>query len=75
MARLSVLIASGEVCCCLRAKQLFYDTDDHDRVDAHHSEEVSGPFWCTLTQSVLGPDGKVADVESCRGDRGCCKMA
>ena len=75
MARLSVLIASGTVCSSLRSKQLFYDTDDHDRVDEHHSAEVSGPFWCTETQSVIGPDGKVADADVCRGGRGCCKTA
>ena len=75
MARLSVLIASGEVCCCLRTKQMFYDTDDHDRAGMHPPGEVSGPFWCTLTQSVIGADGKVADVDDCRGGRSCCKMA
>ena len=75
MARLSTLIPSGEVCCSLRNKQLFYDTDDHDRLDPHHPNEVHGPFWCTLTQSVLGPDGKVADVDSCRNGRTCCKIA
>ena len=75
MARLSVLISSGQVCSSLRSKQLFYDTEDHDRVDAHHTGEVNGPFWCTLTQSLLGPDGKIADVDLCRQGRTCCKTA
>ncbi len=77
MARLNALIAAGEVCCCLRAKTLFYQTEDHDKPDAEQSGEsgAAGPFWCAETQSLLGPDGKVADVENCRAGRECCQTA
>ncbi len=74
MARLDSLIAQGEVCCCLRSKALFYDTPDHDRPEATDAQQA-GPFWCGITQSLIGPDGKIASLDACRGDRGCCSMA
>ncbi len=30
-----------------------------------------GFFWCTHTMNCLGPDGKVATVESCKSGRRC----
>ncbi len=74
MAKLHAMIATGEVCCCLRSKSLYYQTDDHEDRPGEPAVEA-GPFWCAQTQSVLGPDGKVADTESCRSGRGCCQTA
>jgi len=32
----------------------------------------SGLFWCGLTQTCIGPDGKVAEPENCcSAERGC----
>jgi len=73
MALIPKLIAQREVCCCLRAKTMFYDTDDHEHPDSHEAQKA-GPFWCAITQSLIGPDGKIAGFELCRADRGCCRM-
>jgi len=31
----------------------------------------SGIFWCSHTQTCVGPDGSVADPEHCKAGRGC----
>ncbi len=70
MPSLNVLIQNGEVCQCLRAKTLFY------LVEGEESAALpEGPFWCARTQSLLGPDGQIADAESCRPGRTCCETA
>lgn len=68
MASLNELIASGEVCQCLRSKELFYQA-------AAEASEARGPFWCVRTQSLLGPDGKLVDTDSCRPGRSCCETS
>ena len=73
MPRLDVLIEKGEICRCLRAKTMFYRPALEDREAEAAAPE--GPFWCSLTQSLLGPDGQVADAESCRPGRSCCETA
>ncbi len=65
------LIAKGEICRCLRAKTLFYEPPELPDEPAQGRTE--GPFWCAQTQSLLGPDGQIADVESCRPGRACCE--
>lgn len=67
---LRALIQIGEVCHSLRSKKLFYQTEGDESPAANEA-----PFWCTRTQSIVGPDGQVADVESCRPSRGCCETA
>ena len=70
MMRLRVLIERGEVCHCLCAKTMFYES----MVEPSESEPRSaeGPFWCGQTQSLFGPDGEHADMSLCRPGRGCC---
>ena len=70
MPTLNALILRGEACSCLREKKMFYQSEE----DAGASRP-EGPFWCALTQSLLGPDGKVADAVSCRPGRTCCEVA
>jgi len=79
---LKQLIQTGEVCKCLRAKTLFYDTGELevDESNPHHYATYSGlngPFWCVLTQGLQGPDGKIASVDNCqkRSGRSCCETA
>jgi hypothetical protein len=74
-SRLNILIARGEVCHRLSAKTLFYESVVNDPSETVHSAE--GPFWCAVTQSLIGPDGKFADTEACRAGRGrgCCQTA
>jgi hypothetical protein len=66
MRSLQLLIQSGEVCQCMRAKTLYYDKDPND-------DDTGGPFWCALTQLPLGPDNGIVDVDRCRRGRSCCK--
>lgn len=68
MASLNEMISNGEVCQCLRSKVLFYQVEGAEA-------SAEGPFWCVHTQSLIGPDGQIADAESCRPGRGCCETA
>ena len=69
-ASLNMLIRRGEVCKCLRSKKLFYQTEE----DASPAANAA-PFWCQKTQSVLGPDGVVAELGECRPGRKCFETA
>ncbi len=71
MSSLSVMIQNGEICQCLRAKTMFYQTEGESSAADGAGNE--GPFWCAQTQSVIGPDGQVADAEHCRPGRSCCE--
>lgn len=73
MPTLNALIENGEVCHCLRAKTMFYQPAIADA--AAQDTIPEGPFWCAQTQSLLGPDGQVADAEHCRPGRSCCETA
>jgi hypothetical protein len=61
------LILRGEVCHALRSKKLFYQ----DGGEASAAENAA-PFWCARSQSLAGPDGKIAELETCRPGRTCC---
>ena len=54
-------------CRRLRCKEMFVDTG----VAFHPAQSSSGIYWCNHTQNCLGPDGEVADVESCKPGRAC----
>lgn len=66
---LNVLISTGEICRSVRSKKLFYQHDE-DASDARSS----GPFWCSRTQSTVGPDGKLVGIDECRAARPCCQV-
>jgi hypothetical protein len=57
----------GQYCRRLRCKEMFVDTG----VAFHPAHSGSGIYWCNHTQNCLGPDGEVADVESCKPGRAC----
>jgi hypothetical protein len=67
---LNVLISTGGICRSVRSKKLFYQQDE-DASDARHA----GPFWCSRTQSKIGPDGKLVALDDCRPGRSCCQTA
>ncbi len=77
MPPLNVLIETGEVCQCLRAKALFYQSvgETSSELAEASASRPEGPFWCAITQSLIGPDGQFADVENCRAGRSCCETA
>jgi len=70
MSSLNELISSGAVCRCLRSKTLFYQAEGPVPIPQERDE---GPFWCLYTQSLIGPDGKIVELESCRPGRSCCE--
>ena len=80
MPSLTVLIQNGDVCQCLREKKMYYaegvelpaDAQDILRPDDKPSQLPQGPFWCVLTQSLIGPDDGFANVETCKPGRSCC---
>jgi len=67
---LNVLISTGEICRSVRSKKLFYEHDEEGS-DARNA----GPFWCSRTQSAIGPDGKLVGIDECRASRACCQTA
>jgi hypothetical protein len=73
MPTLRVLIEGGQVCNCLREKTMFYEPLVASPAGPFPDQGPKGPFWCALTQSILGPDGAHADAEACRPGRGCCE--
>lgn len=80
MPSLSQLIAQGTVCHCLRAKTMFCEPMVPNTMLATHDEQdvsapPSGPFWCVLTQTVVGPDGGIVEADRCRSGRSCCQTA
>ena len=70
MPSLNFLIETGEVCQFLREKKMFYQTATDPSPGL-----PEGPIWCAFTQSLLGPDGHVADAQCCRAGRSCCETA
>lgn len=55
------------VCCCLRNKGMFIAVEPDPSIPNPHD----GFYWCRHTLTCLGPDGLVADDESCRPGRQC----
>jgi hypothetical protein len=55
--------------CCsrLRFKGMFIDAERDPAI----AKTRDGFFWCSRTMTCLGPDGRVADEESCCQGRGC----
>ena len=77
MAKLSVLIARGELCFSLRSKQMFFESPEPEseyetRLESN-DQLPHGPFWCVQTQSLIGADGHLVSAEHCRPGRGCCE--
>jgi hypothetical protein len=77
MASLNEMIASGEICCSLRAKTMFYQVEglEQEGDPSVAESRTYGNLWCSRTQSVLGPDGVAVELEQCRPGRGCCETA
>jgi len=55
--------------CCsrLRWKGMFIDVEP----DPSIPNTRDGFYWCSHTMNCLGPDGRIADEESCCHGRGC----
>ena len=58
---------SAGCCCCLRWKGMFIDVEPDPTIP----NTRDGLFWCSHTMTCLGPDGRVADEESCCEGRVC----
>lgn len=54
-------------CRQLRWKGMYIDAEPDTAVP----NTSDGLCWCVHTQTCLGPDGKVADRESCTAGRSC----
>ena len=55
-------------CRFLMSKEMFIHLDE---AEWNIYQSHSGIFWCTHTQNCLGPDGRVAEPESCTPGRAC----
>ena len=56
-----------EVCRLLRWKAMFIEAESVPTVPPSNDRS----FWCAQTQVVTGPDGQVAEPESCSPNRSC----
>jgi len=56
--------------CCvnLRCKSMFYRADE--RPGLIHDEEAMG-YWCSTTNTDIGPDSKAASHAGCQPGRSC----
>ena len=57
-------------CRHLRAKGMFIEVDSYAQ-EASIPDMTTGFVWCVHSQNCLGPDGRVADYESCVAGRTC----
>jgi hypothetical protein len=65
---LSTYYPNHSLCRRLRAKSMFVEVEEPDpSVEGTYE----GLVWCSHTQNCLGPDGQVADGDSCKPGRGC----
>ncbi|HXJ95721.1 MAG TPA: hypothetical protein VMT20_23010 [Terriglobia bacterium] len=63
-------IQTGQVCNCLRSKEMF----THDEPGWDIRQSSSGIFWCLHTQNCLGPDGQIANPDNCQAGRSCHRI-
>ncbi len=66
----NVIGVTQQHCRSLRCKEMFIDTGREFRME----DSGSGIYWCSHTQTCLGPDGEVADAEHCKSGRGCYEV-
>ncbi|MDE3137760.1 MAG: hypothetical protein KGL59_14370 [Acidobacteriota bacterium] len=69
MESLGKLIETGRLCRLLRTKTMFYQSDDVSAA----APELRGPYWCSRTQGIYGPDDQLVEPEQCKPGRGCCE--
>ena len=55
------------VCRCLMSKGKLLDLKYDPTVPPANDTS----YWCVHTQTVIGPDGSLAEPEACRPERGC----
>ncbi len=61
-------------CRHLRTKKMFTASTPAEVFEAKepgHPEASPCHFWCNLTQSLVGADGRAADREACGAGRSC----
>ena len=60
-------ILGHERCRFLSNKEMFYEVEP----DLSGPHRGSGLFWCSKTQTCLGPDGQMVDERECQPGRSC----
>ena len=58
-----------DVCNCVRWKSMYYQSERDPSVPPSNEDN----YWCSLTLRVLGPDGQLVNLESCKAGRACFK--
>lgn len=61
-------ILGHERCRFLTHKEMFYRETDIGPAGPRSS---SGHFWCSLTQTIQGPDGALVEHQKCKPGRSC----
>ena len=64
---LNLNVIGHAACRCLHSKEMFTHAEPDHRIPSMSS----GIYWCVHTYNCLGPDGQVAEPESCKPGRGC----
>lgn len=57
-----------DLCHCLRWKGQFYSSEPDPTVPRSND----GLFWCAMTLTCIGPDGKVAEPGNCCSSSRSC---
>ena len=61
------VVGTRKPCRRMHSKGMFIDADPDPSIPSMSD----GFVWCTHTMNCLGPDGRVADPETCRPGRLC----
>ena len=64
---LPVVAPASGICRHLRSKSMFIDVEPDPTIPSMSD----GFVWCTHSMNCLGPDGRVADRDTCRHGRRC----
>jgi hypothetical protein len=67
-------ITVGVHCLKLRTKGMYVQSIvDPDEATFYDPYEASA-YWCVVTQTSFGPDGRPVGPETCKHSRGCCSF-
>ena len=64
------IIGTEKQCRSLRSKGMFIEVEPDPTVPSMSD----GFVWCSHTMNCLGPDGQVADQETCSPGRSCFEI-
>ncbi len=68
----SAVVPEGTHCAHLRHKGMYVLASRDAAGNEYYDRYDATAFWCTCTQSAIGPDGQPVHAHACQDGRGCC---